>query len=287
MKLTFKRKDKITGFNDLPLTIFVRVHYSETANADAETSEEYIELNSPEDEQLSYNGYILNDGVVEFEINGAFVDFFITLGPKTIFSKDDILLGKNISVNFGLSQKHKEAAEEELAIFYRIAAGEDADKAAIDCEESAAPELDPSQISNQDDTPVAKKIGQIIFVVGIFGILVSVFLIVADLDSGDSVSLWFILSGLAIVFGAKLSDFVSQGIRPRCPKCNSNLVSHVKRDERNLGTYTKQELLTNRNTMKNEWRQVVRTDFEIKDYYKCNFCNNAWSNCSARSTNSN
>lgn len=134
-------------------------------------------------------------------------------------------------------------------------------------------ELHPSQLIDGDKEFKAKVIGWIAFFPTLIGLLM-----VFTVPGSDAKVIGGVLA-LAGFIGIIFSNEIHQksGAKDaRCQKCNSNLVSLKKSEEKFAGTYSKRKRIVNSVTRQEEEISVVCTDFRVTDHWKCGLCSNGW-----------
>lgn len=266
MKLYVKRNDKLEGYGDVPVTIEVTVFDGER------------------DEQDSFEKTVLAGKTAEFEFEvepGWGLDVECHVNHWEIKEWIGLEVGEERTLGFGLRKNHLSFVEDYHEELRRKA---EKKRHAAEQKEAAAQVAKrehPSQIVNDRMVTWAILIG--LFVLAPAG--------VGGFIAHDE-RIYLLRNICILLFAVGLAGFgyllTKSGVNDaRCKKCNSNLIRLNKTDEKFRGTYSRQEKIMDRSTGKTEWRQVIKSDFDVTEHYSCDLCKNKWTNSYTQTTDSN
>lgn len=263
MNFSVKRRDKLQGHSDLPVIVKVKTYDEDLAEED------------------EFEKSILDGEVVIFEFDAHEFDVTCYVGEWQLDVWPSLTSDDKDTLTFGIKKSNLDVVgfhERDVQ-----AALQKKQKLERDTEQHQVVALKQhaSQIIDRKKVTTASLLALLICLPAVFGSLI------AHDQHYEALRNFLIVIAL-VVFCVAVYIAISSGLHDnRCDKCNSNLVRIFKTDEKYRGTYSCQEHVMDRNTREMSWRQVVKTDFDICDYYCCDLCRHQWTNRYIRTTSAN
>ncbi|WP_167144925.1 hypothetical protein [Pseudomonas sp. OTU750018] len=263
MHFSVKRRDKLQGHSDLPVTVKVQTYDEDLAEED------------------EFEKQILDGEIVTFEFDAHEFDVTCFVGEwqldvwpsLTADDKDTLTFGIKKS-NIDVIRYHESDVKAALETKQKL-------EREAEQQQVAALKQHASQIIDRKKVTIAALLALFILAPAVFGSLMAH-------DQHNEALRNFLIVVALVAFCVVGYIAISSGLHDnRCDKCNSNLVRIFKTDEKFRGTYSSQEHVMDRNTREMSWRQVVKTDFDISDYYCCDLCKHQWTNRYIRTTSAN
>ncbi len=258
MHVSVKRSDKLVGYPKVPVQVSVRFYQG--------APEGRVELAKE----------ILNGQSIDFDFDASSFDVGFSVSGVTLKEHIGLCPKEDLSLQFGLKESDKPSLSGVKSI--KELAAENFARAEEERLKMIADRRHHSQVINYDKLGIALVILLLLCFPIVSGLAVSI--------ESDSVLLSWLLGGALVVCFLVSMFFVMEsgaGVS-RCKKCNSTMIRFVKENEKYEGTYSRQEHVLDRNTGETIWRQVIKSDFGVTEYYCCDLCQHRWTNSYTRTT---
>ncbi|WP_087693973.1 hypothetical protein [Pseudomonas sp. PE-S1G-1] len=264
MLLSVKRIDKLVGYADVPITVIVEL-YSEGRDLD-----ETIEKN------------ILNNEIASFDFECYEFDVICLVDGWTLRDWMGLRGTQPLNLPCGLKKSHSTYLENYKAVADNKA--ESKREQESDGRHIVTQQADASQVVDRSK----KAVGLTIMFLAMIAIFTGIFILsVHGLGSYSHLGWLFSAIGVIGLIASALTIEGSGANDTRCQKCQSNRITFLNEGEEYKGTYSKQESVLNKNTGYTEFARVIKTDFWVTEYYKCDLCSHTWTKSYIRSTTSN
>lgn len=289
MRITIKREDKMHGYESIPADVIIQI-FDEDYDLEKElikqvTDKKTVEFNF----ELSDN----HECEVKCQINEYHIKEWHELN----------LNNNTIELEFGLKKSHKEIVDAYISKHFKEFTAES--KRLTQRAKTTTPTLSQivnenrPQATNQETTDPSRLIdrnklntGYVFAAVGVTIVLIAFFFGISNIESG-----WFKFSkawhifipfapGAALAIVGVIFVNLSGVYDKRCKECNSNRLEYSESNGKYLGTYSRQERVINRNTQRDEFARVTKSDFEHTGINTCLSCGHKESFKFRRSTSS-